>query len=70
MINQTETDMDEFDEEAADFWNDGALDGYRGKPQSIQDPAYLEGWHHGRDQRRVRVVTPIRPEGYYHSRLD
>jgi len=66
MKNETN---DVFDEIAADQWNDGALDGCRGRPKASAEIAYLEGYAHGLDTRKVRVVMPVRPEGYYHSRL-
>lgn len=50
-----------------DRWNDGALDGCRNRPQASTDPDYLEGYAHGQNDRRVRVVMPARPEGYYHA---
>lgn len=52
-----------------DRWNDGALDGSRNKARASDDPDYLEGYAHGQDGRRVRVVMPARPEGYYHAPL-
>jgi len=59
-----------FDEIAADQWNDGALDGCRGRPKASAELAYLEGYAYGLDTRKVRVVMPPRPEGYYHTPLD
>ena len=59
--------MYDFDDAAADRWNDGALDGIRARPQASQDADYLAGYAHGQDARKVRVVLPRRPEGYYHA---
>jgi hypothetical protein len=50
-----------------DAWNDGALDALRGKPRASSGAPYAEGYDHGLSERRVRVVMPARPEGYYHS---
>lgn len=33
------------------------------------DPDELEGWLHAREQAKVRVVMPERPEDYYHMPL-
>jgi hypothetical protein len=57
-------------DELIDLWNDGAIDGIRNRPMASSHPEYLEGYAHGQDQRRVRVIMPVRPEGYYHSALD
>lgn len=57
---------DEPDEAAIDRWNDGALDGCRGVRPRSNDADYLSGHAHGSDERKVRVVLPVRPEGYYH----
>lgn len=54
-------------EEHLDRWNDGALDGFRGKPIASDDVHYMDGYKTGQRDRRVRVVMPARPEGYYHS---
>lgn len=54
--------------EDLDNWNDGAIDGYRGATQASSHPEYLKGYRHGQDQRRVVVVMPHRPEGYYHQK--
>jgi hypothetical protein len=51
-------------------WNDGAIDGCRGIAARSDDPDYLEGLAHGKNERKVRVVMPHRPEGYYHSQPD
>ena len=50
----------------ADRWNDGALDAMRGKGRKLTDSEYLMGYEHGLIERKVRVVMPSRPEGYYH----
>jgi hypothetical protein len=39
----------------------------RFKPSMSVDPDYLEGYDYGLEQRRVRVVEVVRPEGYYHA---
>lgn len=58
----------ERDHEAAnDRWNNGACDGARGRKPQSDDADYLEGHAHGLDSRKVRVVMPSRPEGYYHA---
>jgi hypothetical protein len=54
--------------EDLDNWNDGAIDGYRGATKASSHPEYLKGYRHGQDQRRVVVVVPHRPEGYYHQK--
>lgn len=61
---------DELEIEAKiDRWNDGALDALRYRPKASSDPDYLEGYADGEDQRKVQVVMPERPEGYYHAPL-
>lgn len=50
-----------------DDWNDGALDALRGKARASTVPMYLDGYAHGLRERKVRVVMPARPEGYYHA---
>jgi len=67
MKNETNYD---FDDIAADQWNDGALDGCRGRPKASAELAYLEGYAYGLEDRQVQVVMPPRPEGYYHTPLD
>ena len=57
-------------DELIDLWNDGAIDGYRNRLRASSHPEYLEGYAHGLDECRVRVIMPARPEGYYHSALD
>jgi hypothetical protein len=52
---------------AIDAWNNGAIDGIRGNAQASDDRDYLHGYIHGAEQRKVRPVMPVRPEGYYHS---
>ena len=60
---------DDFDDAKADRWNDGALDGCRGKTPASTDADYIEGYAEGIESRKVRVVMPHRPEGYYHAPL-
>lgn len=60
---------DEPSDEEIDRWNDGALDALRFKPKASEDKHYLEGYAHGEQERRVQVVMPARPEGYYHMPL-
>ncbi len=48
------------------IWNRGAQDGLRDLPALREDASYLDGYQHGQEQRKVRVVMPFRPEGYYH----
>ena len=55
------------DESHLDRWNDGALDGYRNKDKQSTDADYLAGYAEGQRDRKVLVVMPARPEGYYHS---
>ena len=57
---------DDFDDEAADRWNDAALAALRGQPCPGADADSLEGYAHGLEQTKARVVMPRRPEGYYH----
>lgn len=59
--------IDDFDDAAADRWNDGALDGCRGKLAASTDPDYLAGFADGCEARKVRPVMIERPEGYYHA---
>lgn len=40
------------------------------EPKSSTDLQYSQGYLHGLDERKVRVVMPERPEGYYHQRPD
>jgi hypothetical protein len=61
---------DDFDDAAADRWSDAALAALRGQACPANDPDSLNGYAHGMDQRKVRVVMPERPEGYYHMALD
>lgn len=63
---QTLSQFDDFDDAAADRWNDAALAALRGKPCPGTDSDSLEGYAHGLEERKVRVVMPRRPEGYYH----
>jgi hypothetical protein len=57
----------EFDEAAADRWNDAAIAAMRGLPRPGDDEDSLAGYAHGLEQRKVRVIMPRRPEGYYHA---
>jgi hypothetical protein len=58
---------DDFDDAAADRWNDGAIDGCRGIAPRSEDADYRQGHAHGCQERKVQVVMPSRPEGYYHA---
>ena len=60
---------DDFDDERADRWTDGTLDGCRGKSAVTNDADYLDGYAHGLESRKVRVTAPSRPEGYYHAHI-
>lgn len=55
------------DDAKLDRWNNGAIDGCRGTTPASSDPDYMEGYRHGQRERKVRVVMPRRPEGYYHA---
>jgi hypothetical protein len=55
------------DDAKIDRWNDGAIDGCRGRKPTNDDADYMEGYRHGCEEAKVRVVMPTRPEGYYHS---
>ena len=60
-------EFDDFDDAAADRWNDGALDALRGYNRvSPHDPDYAAGYNEGLEMRKVRPVMVERPEGYYH----
>lgn len=63
-----DTETPEYDAKI-DRWHDGALAALRYKPSMSVDPDYLEGYAYGLEQRRVRVVEVVRPEGYYHAPL-
>jgi len=54
------------DDASNDRWHDGAMDCYRGRPKASEDKDYLDGWVHAETDLTTRVVTPVRPEGYYH----
>jgi hypothetical protein len=54
------------DESHLDRWNDGAIDGFKGVAPRNNDADYLSGHAEGKRDRKVRVVVPARPEGYYH----
>lgn len=58
---------DDFDDAAADRWTDAALAAFRGQPCPAHDLDSINGYQHGLEQRRVRVVMPARPEGYWHT---
>ena len=67
---QTQTQfeaIDDFDDAAADRWNDAALAALRGQPCPATDADSLEGYAHGIEANKVRVVMPHRAEGYYHQ---
>lgn len=53
-----------------DRWNTAALAAMRGKPCPGTDVHSVDGYKHGLEQRRVVVVMPRRPEGYYHTALE
>lgn len=56
---------DEIAEEAkCDRWHDG----YFSKERPT-DPDELEGWLQAREDAKLTVVMPVRPEGYYHAPL-
>jgi hypothetical protein len=60
------------DDARIDRWNKGAIDGCRNQPPQdrwLDDTDYMDGYRHGQDERKVRVVMPERPEGYYHMPL-
>jgi len=61
MTQWTDTEMD--------LWNDAALAAMRGKPRPADDPHSAEGYAYGLEARKVQVVMPERPEGYYHQPL-
>lgn len=56
--------IDEEDETHIDRWHNG----YFAKERPT-DPDELEGWTQAQEERKVRVVMPARPEGYYHMPL-
>lgn len=49
-----------------DVWNAAAIDGCRGVPPKSETALYMDGYREGQNARRVSVVMPERPEGYYH----
>lgn len=57
---------DDFDDEAADRWNNAALAALRGQPCPGTDADSREGYRHGLEERKKRPVYAPRPEGYYH----
>lgn len=57
----------DFDDAAADRWTNAALAAFRGKPCPGDDLDSISGYRHGLEGRRVRVVMPDRPEGYWHT---
>ena len=58
---------DHCDESHLDRWNTGAIEGYKNTPQTSNDADYLAGYAEGQRERKVQVVMPARPEGYYHA---
>lgn len=58
---------DTFFDAAIDRWNDAALAALRGQPCPADDEDSRAGYAEGLEQRKVRVVMPRRPEGYYHA---
>lgn len=54
------------DEIATDAKIDRWHAGYFAKVRPT-DPDELDGWLQAQEARRVRVVMPARPEGYYHA---
>lgn len=50
-----------------DIWNKGVRDGLHDLPAQMEDASYLDGYRHGQEERKVRVVMPRRPEGYFHA---
>lgn len=62
-------DVPEADDAAIDRWHDGALDALNHRPKASDDADYLKGYAHGEEERKVVVVMPARPEGYYHMPL-
>lgn len=50
-----------------DLWNNAALAALRGQPCPAFDEHSLDGYKHGLNERKVRVVMPRRSEGYYHA---
>jgi hypothetical protein len=68
-FNRNVDDPDAYlqDDAKIDRWNNGAIDGCKGIAAKSDDADYMEGYRHGQDERKVRVVMPKRPEGYYHA---
>ena len=62
-------DFDREDHAKNDRWNDGAIDGYRGREPQSEDFDYLDGYREGQREAKVQHVSPARPEGYYHLPL-
>tara|TARA_Y100001938_G_scaffold133770_1_gene193471 strand:- start:180 stop:464 length:285 start_codon:yes stop_codon:yes gene_type:complete len=62
-------DVPEADDAAIDRWHDGWFDGHGAKPKASDDADYLKGYAEGHEARKVVVVMPERPEGYYHMPL-
>lgn len=56
------------DEIALDAKIDRWHDGYFAKERPT-DPDELDGWRQAQEDRKVVVVMPVRPEGYYHMPL-
>jgi hypothetical protein len=61
--------LDDFDDAEFDRWADAALAALRGQPIPADDPDSRSGYEHGLEQRKVCVIMPARPEGYYHARI-
>jgi hypothetical protein len=61
---------DDFDDVAMDLWTDAVLAALRGQPRPADDIHSVEGYAHGLEERKVRVVMPERHEGYYHQPLE
>ena len=61
---------DDYDDTASDLWNDAALAAMYGKPCPADDDNSKAGYAYGLEERKVRVVMPARPEGYYHMPLE
>ena len=49
-----------------ELWHQGVMANLRGEPCPTE-PHGRAGWLHREREKRVRVVMPVRPEGYYHA---